>query len=180
MSRAVQSPVWICFLDEDLNNTARLQKGPWPLWAVITSTISPDSTFIIGHLPYGHGICSCATGCPVRYGVIRTYERISSSTWKAGASLVSMAKDSPATSERQLGLKTSHFGQLKLLVSHFVPCQKGGKWRLVCGFECLRQFQGTRGELDGEVPYRLPIVHLYSMISLNWSSWFWFRRSIVQ
>ena len=93
MSRAVQSPVWICFLDEDLNNTARLQKGPWPLWAVITSTISPDSTFIIGHLPYGHGICSCATGCPVRYGVIRTYERISSSTWKAGASLVSMANN---------------------------------------------------------------------------------------
>ena len=32
------------FWRHELKNTARLQKGPWPLWAVITSTISPEST----------------------------------------------------------------------------------------------------------------------------------------
>ena len=28
----------------ELRSTTRLQKGPWPLWAVVTSTISPEST----------------------------------------------------------------------------------------------------------------------------------------
>ena len=49
----------LTLVDEDLNNTARLQKGPWPLWAVVTSTISPDSK-LVDHHPAQTWSCAIA------------------------------------------------------------------------------------------------------------------------